>query len=251
MIEILASGNIQSFWGMVKDEPCYYSEEEQHQMQTKNHNQLASIIDKVEKKLLTSIETTPYRVLRKFDYLLSLNSSRSIPQEIIDFLESLQADSIAHTKRSLLKHLQKTYFLLQKWGNPDYLCLAGLFHSIYGTQDFKELPMLLENRKKVRNVIGSQAEKLVYYFCIQDRRHFVSNFDKNQKFTILSRLDKKEILISEKEFKDLLEIRIADHLEQMLYTKHQYGFRDFFLKAQPYLSDQCREYFSIAYRAVL
>lgn len=196
-------------------------------------------------------ETIPYCILRKHDYFMGLNGSQSISKDAITFLEKLQADSIAHTSRSLLKHLRGTYFLLKKWDNPEYLCLAGLFHSVYGTQDFKELPISLENRVKVRNVIGSDAEKLVYYFCIQDRRHFVSNFDKIDNFTILSRLDKTEILISKQQFKDLLEIRLADHLEQMLHTKHQYRFRDYFLKAKPYLSNKGWQYFSIAYGAVL
>ncbi len=79
----------------------------------------------------------------------------------------------------------------------------------------------------------------------------MSNFERTQNFSLLSRLNSTEMPISEQDFRNLLEIRLADHLEQMLYTKHQYGFKEYFLKAQPYLSQKGFQEFSLAYQQVL
>ena len=52
-----------------------------------------------------------------------------------------KADGVGHSGRTFYQHLRGTYDLLD--GAPDYVRLAGLCHSIYGTNAFKRavIPM--------------------------------------------------------------------------------------------------------------
>ena len=58
--------------------------------------------------------------------------------KLLDLLIDLNTDSLSHSHGTLIDHLQQTYELLKQWENPQYVCLAGLFHSIYGTQIYKK-----------------------------------------------------------------------------------------------------------------
>ena len=47
-------------------------------------------------------------------------------------LEELGAHTNSHSRRTLLDHLLGTHDLLVEWENEPDVCVAGLFHSIYG-----------------------------------------------------------------------------------------------------------------------
>ena len=87
-------------------------------------------------------------------------------------LHVIGAHTISHSRRTLLDHLHGTYNLLCDWGNEPAVCLAGLFHSIYGTYIFSSHCVELERRDEIRERLGPQAEYLAYLFCIADRRTF-------------------------------------------------------------------------------
>ena len=55
---------------------------------------------------------------------------------MINYLLSLNLDKIQHSGESLLSHLKGTKEILTQWDAPEYVCNAGLFHSVYGTQYF-------------------------------------------------------------------------------------------------------------------
>jgi hypothetical protein len=76
---------------------------------------------------------------------------------------------INHSGRAFFEHLKGVHDLLRDWGNPEHVCVAGLFHSIYGTQYFKHRCLPLNRRAELVDLIGVEAECLVYEFCTQDR----------------------------------------------------------------------------------
>ena len=131
--------------------------------------------------------------------------------KLIELLIDLNTDSLSHSQGTLIDHLQKTYELLKQWNNPDYVCLAGLFHSIYGTQIYKKQTLGLYKREIIKNAIGIEAEYLVYLFCIMDRGYFYNNLGSNK---LRSSQDETYILISEKTKRNLCEILVANRLEQ-------------------------------------
>jgi hypothetical protein len=84
-------------------------------------------------------------------------------------LERAHAADIRHSGRTLYAHLCGTHDLLQAWGNREAVCDAGLFHSIYGTRRFRHQAYPLKDRTTIANLIGREAEHLVYLFCMADR----------------------------------------------------------------------------------
>ena len=111
------------------------------------------------------------------------------------YLESLTSN-IPHSGNNFYSHLYNTGHLLWKMGEPEYICDAGLYHSVYDTSFFKA--GLNISRNKVKELIGEKAENLVYIFCnLKDRTNNLLNnsFD-------------KEVHI------DLLKIEYANYIEQ-------------------------------------
>lgn len=80
------------------------------------------------------------------------------------YLRANGAASTAHSGKSLWSHLSGVQHILQAAGCAPYLCTAGLFHSIYGTQSFKKVIINASQRSEVQALIGQQAEHLVWAF---------------------------------------------------------------------------------------
>ena len=102
-----------------------------------------------------------------------------------------------HSGRSFYEHLYETGLLLYKMGEPEYICDAGLYHSVYDTSYYKA--GLDTTREQVKELIGEKAENLVYIFC---------NLE-NRTEALLNRQDiPKDIHI------DLLKLEYANSIEQ-------------------------------------
>ena len=56
-------------------------------------------------------------------------------------------------------------------------CLAGLYHSVYGTEKFRKQTVPLEARDAVRGAIGRQAEEIAYLYCALSRESLYRNLD--------------------------------------------------------------------------
>jgi Domain of unknown function (DUF6817) len=126
-------------------------------------------------------------------------------EKVAGFLKQRTA-GVRHSGREFYEHLRGVYDILAERGNPEYVCLAGLFHSIYGTNSFKTgaMPRTPEGRLWVAKQIGDEAEALVFIFCTVDRpRAFVNNTGKWNARTL----------------RDLLEIEFANLTEQGADTK--------------------------------
>lgn len=86
-----------------------------------------------------------------------------------DYLVRMGAGETPHSGRTLYDHLAGVYGLLKRWNNPEPVCLAGLFHSVYGTSAFKKQTIAFSARDEVRALIGDEAESLAYLFCVCER----------------------------------------------------------------------------------
>ncbi len=95
-------------------------------------------------------------------------------QEHRQFMLELGCDKTKHSHRSLLEHLKGVHDLLRDWGNDEETCLAGLFHSIYGTNTFKHRS--LSDRNALIDRIGATSEGLVFIFS-EGKRPFFKNID--------------------------------------------------------------------------
>jgi hypothetical protein len=86
-----------------------------------------------------------------------------------DYLLANGAARVKHSGRSLFDHLCGTHAMLVEQGHPPHICLAGLFHSVYGTNSFRQVLIPISERAVVRDIIGESAESLVFQFCTIDR----------------------------------------------------------------------------------
>ncbi len=166
------------------------------------------------KNYFTQCKTLVKRLIDSYQWYLR-DRTLDPPQELIESLENLNANSIAHSSTTLLRHLVRTYQLLKKWEAPEYVCISGLYHSIYGTQTFKKFLIDPQQREKLRKLVPSDSENLVYYFYIHDKKEFLKNLTKANSLPLINRLDRSNIYITEEEFLDFLRIRLADYIEQM------------------------------------
>jgi hypothetical protein len=73
------------------------------------------------------------------------------------------------THGSFDDHLRGTCTVLERWGYSEPVCLAGLFHSIYGTEGFQGLVLSLSQRGDVAELIGARAECAAFFNCVMDR----------------------------------------------------------------------------------
>ena len=60
--------------------------------------------------------------------------------------------------------------MLVSWKQPRYIVRGGLFHSVYGTFDYRSGIYDLRNgRKPLADLIGEGAEELAFAICTSDR----------------------------------------------------------------------------------
>src|SRR5581483_12392130 len=88
---------------------------------------------------------------------------------LTDFLVGLGIEQVPHTEKTYLGHLVNVHRLMEKEGCDEEVCRAGMFHSIYGTQQFQGFKLPLERRAEIRALIGERAERLAYLNCAADR----------------------------------------------------------------------------------
>ena len=67
-----------------------------------------------------------------------------------------------HSGKGLSDHLKGTYKILNNWGCEESLCLAGLCHSIYGTESYRKDIVPLSSRSFIKELIGDEAEVIAY-----------------------------------------------------------------------------------------
>ena len=102
---------------------------------------------------------------------------------------------VPHSKASFFGHLYNTFFILKNMNASEETCLAGLYHSCYGTERFSLKDKI--NREDVVFYIGKDAEELVYYFSLPNRDDVIlqnsMNLDLKKQLSLLQILYANEI----------------------------------------------------------
>lgn len=171
----------------------------------------------------------------------------------ISFLLSVGTAEMRHGRSNLLSHLKGTCELLGTWGARRSLCDAGLFHSVYGTERYSRASISLEFRSVVQEIIGTEAEALAYLFGIKREEVFCEQARRKAEIhqrtqgvhgnpaisddlcRLQHRLTDEWIAVSLKQFLDLVNIAIANTLEQFPRRSidYQTDMSDFFLCLRP------------------
>ncbi|WP_343742765.1 DUF6817 domain-containing protein [Herbaspirillum huttiense] len=127
-----------------------------------------------------------------------------LPNQLLDLLRQCGATQRPHSGRMLFDHLVGTYNLLRAWGNSSTVCLGGLFHSIYGTNVFRQQSLYARDRSLLQHLIGEKAESLAWDFCHVDRPAAI----------IFALQQGDDCCADEPDWIALAEIEVANLLEQ-------------------------------------
>ncbi|WP_055702303.1 MULTISPECIES: DUF6817 domain-containing protein [Streptomyces] len=85
-------------------------------------------------------------------------------------LTDLGAGRLDHPGGTLLAHLGRVRDRLDQWGARPALRLAGLCHATYGTGGFAPVLLPPADRRRLRDVIGTEAEAIVFLYASCDRQ---------------------------------------------------------------------------------
>jgi len=144
--------------------------------------------------------------------LVDLPANCSVPG--LALLISAGAEKIPHSGRTLLMHLRNTYSILYSWQLKDSVCLAGLFHSVYGTASFKRTIIPVSERQTVRNEIGEEAERIAYLFSRTRFSNLIECDDSRPTCRVISSRTGESFELSPFERRAIIEIHVANLLEQ-------------------------------------
>jgi hypothetical protein len=159
-----------------------------------------------------SPETTREEIRRE----VGRNRCGSMDEQLenrLRFLRKASTGQMPHSGVGLFDHLLGTRRLLVEWKARPALCDAGLFHSVYGTDQYELAAIPLSMRDEVRQLIGDEAESLVWLFCMMRRETLFEQLDKDRDFSVQHRLTGEWIPLTDGQFHDLITMTFANCLE--------------------------------------
>lgn len=166
--------------------------------------------------------------------------------EAFQKLKELGVGEFAHIDGSLIDHLQGTQKLLKEWSASNTLQDAGLYHAAYGTASYAESFTSLQKRDEISNIIGNEAESIVYLYCACDREYFWEQIRTTTKLKFKNRFTNELHPLSSQQINDFCELSVANEIEiatdNEAYIK-KYGNLVYttFLIMYPYISDPAKK----------
>ena len=126
------------------------------------------------------------------------------------------ADTVSHTKNGYLAHAIGVYNDLKKWDLGEDFARTGLFHSIYGTQQFQGFTLPVDRRDEIRKMIGDHWEQLCYLNCVMLRDSLYAQQTKDKDTYVLTHRESGDAIeVDRKTFDALSTLHLCDWLEQV------------------------------------
>ena len=143
---------------------------------------------------------------------------KSHTDQALSKLHELGAHELQHLNGDLAQHLKGTYVLLREWGNSEPVCLAGLFHAVYGTAGFPAALLSLDKRSDIAAAIGDEAEELVYFYATCDRDYTYSRLISHEEPIYRNRFTQESFSLPRLLLASFCELTLANELEIMLQS---------------------------------
>lgn len=145
-----------------------------------------------------------------------LSNTAPIDEALIDRTLTGVTSNLPHARRRTLSaHLRGTREILRVWRQPMWVQLGGLFHSIYGTDQYKNNALTTSQRNDLRRLISARAERLAYLFAASRKQDIVAAASDHRAPVRLSdRLTAGHNLVSAEELFGLLILLMANKAEQ-------------------------------------
>jgi hypothetical protein len=170
--------------------------------------------------------------------------------EVVDYLTTLGAEDIDHPGGTLLAHVIRTGELLLAWGARPALALAGLCHAVYGTDGFPIVLRALDQRSDVADVVGAEAEFIIYQYASCDRRFVFPRLGREGPVAFRDRFTGEIILTDPFRLSDFVELTFANELDLVSHSpsfavKNGAGIADAFNRCTHYVSPPARRAFGL------
>jgi len=136
-----------------------------------------------------------------------------VTDRYVAFLEEHNVE-VRHSGGTLLEHLMGTRAILEAWEQREAVCLAGLFHSVYGTESFRKTTIPADLRPRVQALIGDEAEALAWLFGVLENRAFLSDLQPEVP-QVRHRQTGQTIQLTHQQHGDLCQMVAANALEQL------------------------------------
>jgi len=143
---------------------------------------------------------------------------KSHTDQALSKLHELGAHELQHLNGDLAQHLKGTYVLLREWGNSEPVCLAGLFHAVYGTAGFPAALLSLDKRSDIAAAIGDEAEELVYLYGACDRDYTYSKLISHDEPIYRNRFTQEAFSLPRLLLASFCELTLANELEIVLQS---------------------------------
>jgi hypothetical protein len=171
---------------------------------------------------------------------MSIATNRS--DEAFAKLQALGAGEFVHLNGPLSEHLRATEKLLREWGNREPLCIAGLYHAVYGTDAIEGRLVGLDYRTTIAGVVGPEAEEIAYLYGACARKSFHGRIGTPQQQLFTDRFTQTEYQITPSQLRDFCELTIANELELAVASeafRSKYGaeLAKFFRRMKGLVSD--------------
>jgi hypothetical protein len=98
------------------------------------------------------------------------------------------------------------------------VCLAGLFHAVYGTAGFPEALLSLDKRSDIAAAIGDEAEELVYLYGACDRDYTYSKLISHEEPIYRNRFTQESFSLPRLLLASFCELTLANELEIVLQS---------------------------------
>jgi hypothetical protein len=128
-------------------------------------------------------------------------------------LQALGAGEFEHLNGSLAAHLRGTESLLRKWDARETVCIAGLYHAVYGTDGYNPALVGVDMRQRIAALIGQEAEELAYLYGACNRKTYYPRIGTDAQLLFANRFTNTEYAISNEQLRDLCELILANELE--------------------------------------
>lgn len=134
-------------------------------------------------------------------------------------LVQLGMHKVAHQDETLLDHMFRACTILQDMKAEDHVCLAALFHGVYGTEglhndNVESIPD--GKRAEVRAVVGPSVEQMIFNFSVMSYVSLGKSFRNVMRPKgnpeMKDRRTGEDIPLDRDGFEDLLRMKLGDVL---------------------------------------
>jgi hypothetical protein len=150
----------------------------------------------------------------------NLVSSKLTSKQGEFFLRGIVAPRLDHGGRPLYRHGIGIFELLHAWNRRDEICLAGLFHYLYGADSYPGLQVY--SQAMVTELLGRDAEQYIRYYSLPTEGSLGLAIELNNSSWLINRNSGEPIdLPSNLLFGDLMTLFLANFVEQFIWWNEE------------------------------